>query len=132
MVVKSLKYGVKVDFEELSLKFLDLYDLIYGFTDIKLGTIFSEFALFHLRVIQNVIDQEAQYFGTRILDFGGLNTFIIDCDQFIFEHFRWFIGIHFLYKMEQLGVGFILFDAKSTYWVYRVTHLVWHGGIDDS
>ena len=59
---------MKINFEKVSLKFLNLDYFLYSFSEIKLRTIFSEFALFQLSKIKDVIDEEAQNFGARLLD----------------------------------------------------------------
>ena len=59
---------MKIDLEEVSLKFLNLDYFFYSFSEIKLRTIFSELALFQLSKIKNVIDEEAQNLGARLLN----------------------------------------------------------------
>ena len=59
---------MKIDLEEVSLKFLNLDYFFNSFSEIKLRTIFSELALFQLSKIKNVIDEEAQNLGARLLN----------------------------------------------------------------
>lgn len=59
---------MKIDLEIVSLKSLYLNYFFYSFREIKLRTIFSELALFQLSKIKNVIDEEAQNLGARLLN----------------------------------------------------------------
>ena len=55
IILKTFECRVKVDFKVIGLQLLYLYNLVYGFTDIKLGAIFSEFALLQLGVIKKAV-----------------------------------------------------------------------------
>ena len=82
---ETFNHRVKIDFEELRFQLLDLYDLVYCFPQIELGAILPKFTLLQLRIVQNVVDQEAKDLRTRFLDLGSLRTFSVDGDQFRFE-----------------------------------------------
>lgn len=68
---------MKVDFEMIGLEFLDLDYFLYSFSDVKLRNIFSEFTLFQLSKIKDIIDEEAKFFWALLLHIHIILTFIM-------------------------------------------------------